>query len=349
MSVHQLKDGRWIVHYRDPAHRDKWKREYFGRGLEAEQRARARNKELDLGPYTSRTPREGAVTFRDLAESYLQAKQAHMAATSIEALWYKLSGVICPEIGETEALRLTAHRMDQYVAKRLRRVKRVTIHRELSDIQAILNWAVKRQYLPRNPIAGYEKPKRDDEIIQPPTQAEINILLPHCPAHVIRALTLCYYTGLRPGNSELYGIEWTAIDWDLKVVTIRSAKKGGKPHRLVPIHEELLELLQAWHRADDYAAGLIIHYRGRRIRSIKRAFARAKKKAGITRRLPPYAFRHAFATYALGMGADLKSTSEILGHSRPDTTTRVYQHTDLKLHREAVDKVPAVEVPKASQ
>ena len=345
MSVHQLKDGRWIVHYRDPDRAGKWKREYFGRGLEAEKRARARNENLGLGPYNARTPAQGGITFKDLADGYLLAKQSQMARTSIDALFWKLGAVILPELGSTEAMRLTAYRMDQYVAKRLRYVKRTTVHRELSDIQAILNWAVKRQYLSRNPIAGYEKPKRDDEVIQPPTQAEINAMLPHCPAHLVRALTLSYYTGVRPGNSELLGLEWVAIDWDLNLILIRSAKKGGRPYRLVPLHESFLEILKAWHAQDDYSTGLIIHYRGRRVRSFKKAFARAKKKAGITRRLPPYAFRHAFATYALGMGADLKSTSEILGHSRPDTTTRIYQHTNTKLHRAAVGAVPAIEIP----
>ena len=52
MSVHQLKDGRWLVkHYVGKTAEDKpiAKREYFGRGKEAEQLARNRNAELGLG------------------------------------------------------------------------------------------------------------------------------------------------------------------------------------------------------------------------------------------------------------------------------------------------------------
>ena len=45
MSVHQLKDGRWIIQY----HKDyKLKREYFGRGDEAKQKAITRNEEVGL-------------------------------------------------------------------------------------------------------------------------------------------------------------------------------------------------------------------------------------------------------------------------------------------------------------
>ena len=71
-----------------------------------------------------------------------------------------------------------------------------------------------------------------------------------------------------------------------------------------------------------------------------------QKKAGITRRLRPYDFRHAFATWVLGEGVDLKSTSEILGHSSAKITTKIYQHTNMAMRREVINKLPVLEVPK---
>lgn len=47
MSVHKLKDGRWIVQYRDQADRRKFKREYFGRGRSGYYEARQRQKQLE--------------------------------------------------------------------------------------------------------------------------------------------------------------------------------------------------------------------------------------------------------------------------------------------------------------
>jgi site-specific recombinase XerD len=54
--------------------------------------------------------------------------------------------------------------------------------------------------------------------------------------------------------------------------------------------------------------------------------------------------RHAFASILLAAAADLKSVSEILGHSRPDTTTRIYQHTDRAMHEAAIARLPVVVV-----
>lgn len=163
-----------------------------------------------------------------------------------------------------------------------------------------------------------------------------------CSAFEARALALSYYTGLRPGRTELFPLTWDQVDWGLRVINIVSAKKGGLRYRSVPIHDAFFSVLRAWYEKDRRPDGPIVHYRGKPISSIKNSFRRAKRKAGITRKLPPYAFRHAFATHVLGEGGDLKSTSEILGHSRPDITTRVYQHTNLTLHRTAVNKLPVL-------
>jgi integrase len=280
-----------------------------------------------------------------------------MGAVNLRNLAYKLR-IILAELGPNLAYRITVHRMNQYVEKRLQTVKkrtnkdapktcikRTTVNREICDIQAILNWAVQNGYIARNPIAGFKKPKRDDAIIQPPTIAETRALVKHAPDHLARALVLSYYTGLRPGAVELFRIRWNTVDWDEKTIFIESAKKGGRPFRIIPIHKAFFSRLRAWYKKDDTPGGLIVHYQGRPVTTIKTSWATAKRKAGITRRLRPYDFRHAFATYTLGSGADLKSTSEILGHSRSDTTSKIYQHTDLGLHRKTINKLPPLDIP----
>lgn len=346
MSVHQLKDGRWIVAYRSG---NKYLREYFGRGIEAEKKARERNGELNLNEYhrSAEPPKPLSPTFNQLAEAYITSRSIHMQESTITALGYKLSAVILPAIGTTEAANITHRQIDKYVQSRLSAGKsKSTVHRELSDIVAILNWSVKRGLLLRNPLSGYQKPKRDDEIIIPPSPEEARKIMAHAADHLVRALNICYYTGLRPGASELLGIKWSDIDWDRKSILIRSAKKGGIRSRNVPLHESFLEQLKKWHSLDGHE-NEIIQYHGQPVASLKKSFASAKRRAGITRRLPLYSFRHAFASIVLANSADLKATSEILGHSRPDTTLRIYQHTNPEMHRSVVDLLPGLDYGKS--
>ncbi len=346
MSVHQLKDGRWIVAYRSGK---KYLREYFGRGIEAEKKARERNEQLGLNEYHRQSdPRQNlSPCFFELINAYLSSRSIHMQQSTINALKYKLNAIILPDLGQLQAINITPDRIDKYVQSRLSEGKsKSTVHRDLSDIMAILNWSVKRGYLLRNPLAGYEKPKRDDEIIIPPSSEESKKIMAHAADHLVRALSICYYTGLRPGASELFGIKWTDIGWDNRTILIRSAKKGGIRSRVVPLHESFLDQLRKWHALDGHE-NEIIQYHGQPISSLKKSFASAKRRAGITRRLPLYSFRHAFASIVLSGNADLKSTSEILGHSRPDTTLRIYQHTNQDMHRAVVDLLPGLDYGKS--
>ncbi len=338
MSIRKLPDGRWIVYYRDNG---KIKKEYFGRGIEAEHNAAARNAELNLREYhTAENPRPVAtITFYDLANAYLQAKSIHLQPSTLSSMLYKLSSIIAPQIGSLPASKITPDVIDKFVRWRIDSGKtKSTVHRDITDIQAILNWGVRRGLIYRNPLAGYEKPKRDDAIIAPPSPAEVKKIISHAPDHLLRALTICYYTGLRPGASELLGITWLDIDFEGKTILIRSARKGGPRSRLIPLHAAFCRQLTEWHTLDGHDAEIIM-YHGRPVASLKKSYSGAKRRAGIKRRLPLYSFRHAFATAVLAGGADLKATSEILGHSRPDTTIRIYQHTHPEMLRAVVNQL----------
>lgn len=373
MAVTQLKDGRWAAVYRVNG-KQKW--EYFGRGLEAERTAKARNEELKaqgtIGQYQRNSVVVESPLFATLAEEYIKAKSIELPVTSINNMMWKFYGVILPEIGHIHAARLTHDILRKYVRTRMaspvmkrikkKGVKRIpvtnpdgtiktisktTIHRELSDIQAILNWSVAERYLRHNPVMNFKKPKRDDEIILPPTHDEVLRLLSHAAPHLQRALIISFFTGLRPGATELLRLTWESVNFTDRYIHIISSKKGGARDRLIPLHDDFFHRLGGWMNEDNIKVPLgeayIIHWRGSPVGSIKKSFAAAKRRAGITRRLRPYDFRHAFATEMLRQGGDLKSTSEMLGHSRTDTTSRVYQHTNMDMHRNNISKLPGLE------
>jgi len=116
MSVHQLPDGRWCVQYKADG---KLKREYFGRGPEAEKQARERNTALPLRSWKRRTPEPGGVWFADLAQAYLDAMAANLQEDSRRNLIWKLNAVILPQLGKMRVIQMTPDRIDQYVKTRL--------------------------------------------------------------------------------------------------------------------------------------------------------------------------------------------------------------------------------------
>jgi integrase len=52
--------------------------------------------------------------------------------------------------------------------------------------------------------------------------------------------------------------------------------------------------------------------------------------------------QHAFASLALKNGADLKSASQLIGHTCTDTKTRIYQHIDFDMQKDEVNRVSAL-------
>ena len=341
MSYHQKADGRWFVKYPDKLKPGKSKYKYFGRGPEAEQKAIAFNDSLNLGKQGRKKKKDHSAYFVDLVNEYAQGRLAHIQESTLQNFMWKMDGVILPVFKHTRAMSMTPKAIDKYVKDRMQKVKKTTIHRELSDIRAVLNWSVRRRLIAFNPLDKYEMPKRDDEIIIYPSETEIEAILKHAPERLTRAISISYYTGLRPGQRELYSMHWHHVDFQANTIMVKSAKKGSKyKYRIVPVHPEFIAVLRRWYDKDDNPNGAIIHYRGKPVKSLKKAFAKAKKDANITRRLRMYDIRHAFASLLLKNKADLKSTSELLGHSRTDTTTRIYQHTDFRMHQDAVGKLP---------
>ncbi len=385
MAVVQKKDGRIYVRGRkgfwpdDPERTD----EYFGRGVVAEAKARKRNAAL-IESKTGKKPGPLGPTFRQLATEYTKAKD--FSAKSAKELNIRLKKIIFPVIGHRIAIRLAANDIDQFVAirrahktKKKTYVKDSTIRREITDIKAILNWAVDRDpaLVAFNPIAKYKAPDPDDAIILPPSEQEAARIYKEAAEHLKRVIVLSWYIGLRPGAVELLTLTWSAavqcpllpLPWEkakakrkkykyidvlLKkpannipqnipfgIIRVHSAHKGGPALRDVPIHPGLLQHLKRWHAADK-GKGHLIHYHGRPIKKIEKSWRGAVKRAKIGRRLRLYDLRHHFITRALETGADIGALSEIVG-SRAETIRRHYQHVSRELTRKTVELIPELD------
>lgn len=344
MSVHKTPDGRWFVRYAKGKNEldQNRTREYFGHGLEGERKARERQHEL-FGSKTNTT----SPMLSTLATEYLAARGPTMAKSSLASLKIKIEKIILPFFGRYRAIEITPTLIDRYVAARIKHVKKTTIHRDLSDLRAILRWAVKRKYIAYNPMEGFTMPKRDDAVIRPPTPDEVMAILKHAKPHLLRAIILAFYTGTRSGESELYSLKWHDIDLVGNTITITSADKNGIKRRDVPImDQEFKKLLEKWLEEDravkNRLSDNVITYNRRPVKTLKKSWQDAKESANITRRIRMYDLRHAFATMMLDNGADLKHVSLLLGHKSVQQTVDTYQHKSKKLAEDAVNKIPSI-------
>ena len=151
-------------------------------------------------------------------------------------------------------------------------------------------------------------------------------------------------TGARIGPSELFRLRWTDVDTKEAILRMPQAAKGARSEaREVPLRRDILSLLRRWEKQDGIAGcPWVIHYRGKPLRSISRAWHNALRRAGIARRMRPYDLRHGFASRALDNAADLKCVAEIMGHANEKMIVRFYRHTSAKQRRKAVEAAPTL-------
>ena len=164
-------------------------------------------------------------------------------------------------------------------------------------------------------------------------------------------ILLSLYTGLRLG--EVLALKWQNLDIKNKLIyidksvgsisqnhktlTIESSPKTQSSIREIPISKKLLDLLKVLrqYNSTDY---VIVSHNEKQIqsRAYQKSFENLLKKLNI-KHYGFHSLRHTFATRLLENGVDIKSISELLGHSSPTITLNRYVHTNLQNKRKAME------------
>ena len=177
---------------------------------------------------------------------------------------------------------------------------------------------------------------------------------------------LCLYTGLRVG--ELCGLQWGDIDLEYGILFVRrtvqritvskgakkteihiGAPKSSSSLREIPLPDHLLRLLKQLNKGADHTYFLSDTDRCFEPRRMQRVFSEYLEKANIPHR-GFHCTRHTFVTRWVELGADIKTLSEILGHTGIQITLDKYVHISEKTKRENINKIQpfcAGETPSA--
>lgn len=175
--------------------------------------------------------------------------------------------------------------------------------------------------------------------------------------HAAAATLLCLHTGLRLG--ELCALKWSDIDFagmtltvgrtvqriampgcGTRTILLETAPKNDSSRRTIPLTAGLLAMLSHLHKEDDAQQPyhpMDDHHDGNRHcyvfggvkpqdpRTMQYQFQKILAQAGLERR-NFHLLRHTFATNCAENGMDVKTLSELLGHSNIKTTLSRYIH-----------------------
>lgn len=167
-------------------------------------------------------------------------------------------------------------------------------------------------------------------------------------------ILLGLFTGMRIG--ELCALQFEDIDFKEKCVRVRktlqrtydptkdinpseiriTSTKTDNSNRDIPLTDEIIKILEKMNTGNENYV-LTGKNKWTEPRTFRRFYQNFMIKIGIEP-LKFHSLRHTFASINIENGIDVKTISEILGHSDIDVTLKIYTHTSQKAKRKAIEK-----------
>lgn len=347
-NIYKRKDGRWEGRYRS-GYRADGKAKYrsiYGRSYQE-----VKTKLLPLKTAPAEAVSAGSLTVNALLSEWLNAVQLRVKASTYANYCMKIERHILPAFGKLRYEQLSADKVHMFIREKLASGLSAKYVSDIVILMKSMTSYLTRMYGYRNPLENVTLPKTERSELRLLTPSQQKRLTHYLLAN-LTPTTLCIllslYLGLRIG--EVCGLQWGDVDYDRSMITVRrtvqrirsergtqlmiGSPKSKASRRIIPIPAFLLEILRGFRREDtEYI--LSAHKTVTEPRTLQRRFKAILQKVGLPSR-GYHVLRHMFATNSIQAGFDVRTLSEILGHSSVNTTLSRYVHSSLERKTECM-------------
>lgn len=296
----------------------------------------------------------------DIMKMWLEARRPSIKESSYAGYRHKLEKQIFPYFGDLKYSKLDLNRLNMFISDKLGEgLSAKYIADMVIMIKSAAKWAeVTHNYadLVRNTELPRKKPRETTVF----TQSEQRKLLTAIKAEHSNTgcgVMLTMFTGMRIG--EVCALKWADIDFDTKMLHVTktaqrimvygaksktavmiTAPKSETSVRDIPLPDFLLEMLEEYRgNSGEYVlSGTENLVEPRCFTNRYKALLR---KADVPS-LKYHALRHTFATNALQQNFDVKTLSELLGHSNANITMSVYVHSSMERKSACMNRMQAL-------
>ena len=278
-------------------------------------------------------------TFEELVLSYLRASA--LEKRSIETDYQRTKQLKGFFAGKVMNVLRPADVRGYIDLRRQSGVANSTINRELSLLSAAIKYGqTELEWDIPNPVKGRKLSEPEgrtrwisrEEADQLITTARQSTKTPYLADYIVLSL----HTGCR--KQELLGLEWDRIDLREGLIWLEASHTKTAKRRSVPLNHYAREAIinRARFRAENCpdSKWVFANSRGERIGDVKKSFATACKRAGISD-FRMHDMRHTCAAWLVSSGVSLIEVRDLLGHSTIKMTER-YAHLAPENLRKAV-------------
>lgn len=365
----QRKDGLWEVRYCagfDPGSGKIIRKSIYGKtAAEVAEKLRAVTAAVDAGTYLE--PQR--MQLGAWLDTWLREYCGAIKAGTLKAYSDNVKNHIKPGLGAVRLCDLQPHEVQHFVnSLRRKELSPKSIKNIHGVLCKALSEAVRIKYIASNPASGCILPKTIREEIHPFEADEIRSFMRAIhgnPSEEIFFVAL--NTGMR--LSEILGLRWSRVDLkkgmirvDAQMLVKRGSEaarelgspKNSKPRTFKPA-PAVIDCLRSVERKQKEwrlkagsmwcnGLGLVFtNEAGQEIphATVEHRFARVLEEAGIEAHRF-HDLRHTFTVESLRAGVDVKTVSEMLGHSSVSFTLDVYGHVTTAMQDEAAARLQAV-------
>jgi integrase len=179
------------------------------------------------------------------------------------------------------------------------------------DVRTLFSFCYKRNYCAENPATAAIRAKEPSREVEVLSVDQAKKLLASSSPEMLPYWAVGMFAGLRP--SEIRQLEWTDVDFEDALITVRSTKTGRK--RFVKMQPNLISWL-TFHRRRDGKVVSPINFRKQEEQD--------KTAAGLGDDWPQNALRHSFGSYWLAQFNDINALALLMGNS-PAVIERHYK------------------------
>ncbi len=312
------------------------------------------------------TKRNNDILYGELLDMWLKSCSLKVKRSSYARYSHLVNAHIRPSLARLRLSEIDNDRLEDYVAFLLAEgridksggLSSKTVSDILCIVKSSLRHAQARGFeLHCSPeLISVKRGKSEMRVLGSDEQLRITEYLTSDTDEMKLGILLSLYAGLRIG--EVCALKWGDIDTKSGICSVKrtllriqsdsgngkkteiiiSSPKSESSERDIPLPDFLLETAAALKKGDDC---YVLTGRGDKFvepRTMQNAFKRMLADCDIED-ANYHALRHTFATRCVEIGFEIKSLSEILGHSSVNITLNKYVHPSLELKKQNMNKL----------
>ena len=356
-NIYKRKDGRWEGRYFS-GYNSNGRIKYTS--IYAKSYGEVKEKLLSIKTSTAKTTVKYInVRFKNICYEWLNTKQDKIKPSSYAKYKFIIEKYITPYFANKKLFEINKNSLNDLMAKNtsLSQGTLKNISAVFKEIISYINEAYDFS-IELKPYHFTKVNNKNFNVLSVSERERLELYLLKDTDLLKLGVLLCLYTGLRIG--EVCAIKWCDIDLDNGILQVNKTiqriqntdensnnktkvvidvPKTSNSIRDIPIQKQLIPLLAKYklkYAQNSYLLTGNLNYI--EPRALQYKFKRLLENAEV-KNINFHALRHTFATRAIESGLDIKSVSEILGHSSVSITLEKYVHITMEQKQKEINKL----------